>query len=60
MRINPYGYLNTTFLNQQILNPIKPNEPHMTRERIEVLFYDVKAELRQHYEHLGQTIDLSA
>lgn len=59
MLINPYGYLNTTFLNQQILNPIQPNEARMTRERIEVLFYDLKAELYQHYTHLGQTIDIS-
>lgn len=58
MTINPLGYLNTTFLNQQVCNVTKPNELHMTRERIEILVYDFKTELRQHYKHLGQKLDI--
>jgi hypothetical protein len=60
MRINPYGYLDTTFLNQQILNHTTTAEPRLTRERIEILFYDLKAELQQHYTHLGLSIDILA
>lgn len=55
MKINPYGFLKTTFLNQQVR---KPQDPVITREKIDAMFYDTKAQLHQHQIKVGLNIDV--
>jgi hypothetical protein len=55
MKINPYGFLRTTFLAQQIR---KPHDPVIIREKIDAMFYDMKAQMYQHEIKVGLKIDV--